>query len=213
MFVITATFEAERAFAGINEMLALADSPEHLAEKLALPLDVETVRQGAAHASFKRMVGDIKKLKHYREMGGQIEALKAGKSMARFLGSGFQEKQMAKLEAERKKFGSPLDSPAWFYQHPRVALLSAIRDYALDFSLQNDAAWVEVEPAQLTFPIAAMYESADVDFAEALVVELEKPLKKIDPKFLLQNFEGHRSISFDLETGVATYYAPARKDA
>jgi hypothetical protein len=213
MFVITATFAAERAYAAINELLAMADSPDRLAEKLGLPLDVEMVQQGAAHASFKRIVADVKKLKHYREIGGQIESLKAGTSMARFLGSGFQDKQRAKLEAERKKFGSPLDAPAWFYRQPRVVLLSSIRDYALDLSLHDDAAWAEVEPAQLTFPIATMYESADVDFAEALVIELEKPLKKINPKFLLQNFEGHRSIAFDIEAGIATYYAPARKDA
>jgi hypothetical protein len=213
MFVITATFEAERAYAGINEMLAMGDAPEHMAEMLGLTRDVEMVTQGAAKAPFKRVITEIKRLQRFNEISQQIDEVKAGRSMARLLGSGFRDKQIAKLEEERKKFGSPLEVPSWFYQQPRVRLLAVIRDYALDGSLNNDAAWSEIDIASLTFPLAAMFETADLDFASKLVVELEKPLKSVNPQFLLQNFEGNRSISFDLTNSVATYYTPARKDA
>jgi hypothetical protein len=213
MFVITATFEADRACAAIKELLEMADAPERLAERLGLPRDLEAIKQGTADASFKRVITEIKRAKHLLEIGRQIEEAKNGKSLARFLGSGFQEKQIAKLEAERRKSGSPLETPTWFYQQPRVRLLSAIRDYALDGSLQNDAAWNETDRAKLVFPIVAMFEGGDLAFAETLVAELEKPLKDVDPKFILQKFEGHRSIAFDLETGIATYYSPARADA
>lgn len=213
MFVITATFETERAYAAINEMLAMADAPERMAELLGLTRDVEMVTQGTAKASFKKVITEVKRLRHFNEIGDQIEEVKGGKSMARLLGSGFRDKQIAKLEVEQKKFGSTLEAPTWFYQQPRVQLLSAIRDYALDGSLNNDAAWNEVEVANLNFPIAAMFEAGDLEFAQTLVAELEKPLKNIDPKFLLQDFEGHRSISFDIANSLAIYYTPARKDA
>ncbi len=54
-----------------------------------------------------------------------------------------------------------------------------------------------------------MFENADLVFAETLVAELGKPLKDIDPRFLLEKFEGNRSISFDFEKSVALYYTPA----
>ncbi len=213
MFVITATFETERAYAAINEMLAMGDAPERLAELLGLTRDVEMVTQGAAKVSFKQLLADVKRLRRRHEIGKQIAEIADGQSLSRFLGSGFKEKQIAKLEEERKKFGSTLEAPTWFYRHPRVLLLSAIRDYALDGSQQDDASWQEIDAAQLVFPLATMFETADLEFAERLVAELEKPLKKIEPQFLLEHFEGHRSISFDLQTGVATYYMPARKEA
>ncbi len=42
-----------------------------------------------------------------------------------------------------------------------------------------------------------------------LVAQIEKPLKDIDPRFLLEKFEGNRSITFDFDKGVAMYYTPA----
>ena len=61
----------------------------------------------------------------------------------------------------------------------------------------------------LKFPIAEMFETANKSFAQELVAQLEKPLKDVDPRFLLEKFEGHRSITFDFDKGVAIYYTPA----
>ena len=41
MYVITATFDEELAFARIREMLALGDAPEALAERLGIMRDVD----------------------------------------------------------------------------------------------------------------------------------------------------------------------------
>jgi hypothetical protein len=90
-----------------------------------------------------------------------------------------------------------------------VVMLSTIRDLALDCSLHPDAAWREVVPSSLPYPLAAMFEAGDVDFAKELTDQLEKPLKEIDAQFVLTKFEGHRSIGFDQKTSVATYYAAA----
>ena len=209
MYIITATFDADAAFARTSELLALGDAPERLAERLGITRDLEMVKQGVLCASFKRLITDIKQLRHYVEVNKQIEDLKADKSMFRFLGSGFKEKQIAKLEAESKKFGSLIDGPMWFYQQPRIQLLSSIRDYALDGSQQGDAAWTEISRESLIFPIATMFEDADKNFAELLAAQIEKPLKDIDPRFLLEKFEGNRSITFDFDKGVAMYYSPA----
>ena len=209
MYIITATFDPDAAFARTSELLALGDSPERLAERLGVLRDLDSVKQGVASASFKRVLNDIRELKQFVELDRQIEDLKNDKTMLRFLGSGFKERQIAKLEAERQKSTGLLEGPAWFYQQPRVQLLSSIRDYALDGSEQGDAAWVEVDQQKLVFPIVSMYETADQAFAENLVTQIEKPLKDVDPRFLLEKFEGNRSITFDFDKGVAIYYTPA----
>jgi hypothetical protein len=209
MYIITATFDADAAFARASELLALGDSPERLAERLGITRDLEAVKQGVVNAPFKRLLNDIKQLKHFVGINKQIEEVKGDKSMLRFLGSGFKEKQIAKLEGECRKFGSLIEAPKWFYQQPRVQLLSSIRDYALDGSQQGDAVWTEIDQEKLVFPIAAMFEAADMAFAENLAAQIERPLKDIDPRFLLEKFEGNRSITFDFDKGVAMYYAPA----
>ena len=209
MYIITATFDADAAFARTAELLALADSPERLAERLGITRETAMVKQGVQQANFRRLLADLKGIKKYVDVRQQIDDVQNGKSIMRFLGEGFKDKQLAKLQAELAKCGSLIDSPAWFYQQPRVQLLSAIRDCALDGSQQGDAVWTEVEREKLVYPIAAMFETADNDFARELVAQLEKPLKDTDPRFLLEKFEGHRSISFDFDKGVAMYYTPA----
>jgi hypothetical protein len=211
MYVITATFDEELALGRIREMLALADTPESLAERLGLERDVEIVRQAIIPPSFKRLANDMKAQKQAAEIGRQIEELRAGSGgMSRFFGS--PEKKIAKLEEERRKITPLLATQRWFYSHPRVNLLSSIRDFALDGSLSPDAAWREVDPAILQFPIVTMFDSGNLDFVRVLTAELEKPLKQVDPKFVLTKFEGHRSIDFDIETHTATYYIAAPRE-
>jgi hypothetical protein len=209
MYIITATFDPDAAFARVSELLALGDAPERLAERLGIDRDIAVVKQGASTSSFKRLLNDIANIQQYLDIQKQIEDVKNDKSALRFLGSGFKERQIAKLDEQANKLGSLLDAPQWFFQHPRVRLLSSIRDYALDGSQQGDAAWLEVDKEKIAFPLAAMFETADKEFAEAVAAQLEKQLKDIDPRFLLEKFEGHRSLSFDFDKGVATYYTPA----
>ena len=209
MFVITATFEEELALSRIRDVLAMADTPEAMAERLDLTRDLETVRQAAVTPSLRRLMTEVKSRRQYLEITQQIETARSGNSPARFFGTGFSEKKVSRLNEERRKIPPLLDAKRWFYTLPRVVVLSTIRDFALDGALHPDAAWREVTPSSLVFPIATMFEAGDLDFAKELTHELEKPLKQIDPRFLLTRFEGHRSIGFDLKTRVATYYAPA----
>lgn len=209
MYIIQATFEAEQAFIRISELLALSDAPERLAERLGIMRDVAYVKEGVLNVSFKRLNEELFRLKQFIEIEKKIEEVQNDKSMMRFLGAGYKERQLAKLNMERSKFGSLIEAPRWFYTQPRVRLLSAIRDYALDGSQQGDAVWIDVEEEKLVFPIADMFENVDQAFAQDLITQLEKPLRDFDPKFLLEKFEGNRSISFDFKTSMATYYAPA----
>lgn len=209
MYIISASFDSDAAYAKTSELLALGDLPERLAERLGIMRDIEMVKEGVQAVSFKKVMTDIGQLKHYIEIERHIDEIKNGKTMGRFLGEKFQEKQVAKLEEQKRKIGSLIEAPRWFYKQPRVQLLSAIRDYALDGSQQGDAAWTEIEEEKLVFPIAQMFESADHVFAETLIGQLEKQLKDVDPRFLLERFEGNRSITFDFEKSVALYYTPA----
>lgn len=210
MYIITASFDPEAAIERASELLALGDSPERLAERLGISRDLDMVKKGVMLFPFKRLISDLKEIKNYKEIERQIEEVKSGKGMMSFLGgSSYKEKQITKLEAERRKFGALIEAPRWFYMQPRVQLLSAIRDYALDGSQQGDATWIEVEEGKLVFPIADMFEAADIEFAVKLIDELEKPLKNIDPKYLLEDFEGNRSITFDFNKNLVFYYTPA----
>ena len=206
MFVITATFDEELALGRVRELLALADAPERLAERLGLERDLEMIRKAITPTSFKRLVSDVKGQKQYVEIGQQIEVARTGGGISRLFSS--PTKKIARLEEERKKIPLLADTERWFYTHPRVNLLGSIRDYALDGALHPDAAWREVDEAHLPFPIVAMFRSGDLEFAKILSDELEKPLKQIDAKFLLTKVDGHRSIDFDFETKMATYYVP-----
>ena len=158
MYIITATFDPEQAQANIAELLTLGDSPDRLAERLGTPRDLDSIREGVLAVSFKRLPEEILRLRKFIEFDEQIEKLKADKSMLRFLGSGFKEKQIAKLEEEKRHLGSLLDAPRWFYRQPRVRLLSAIRDYGLDTAQQGNAVWIEVDEKTLTFPLANLFE-------------------------------------------------------
>ena len=91
MYIITATFDADAAFARTSELLALGDSPERLAERLGITRDLEMVKQGVVNASFKRVISDIKQLDLFVGINRQIEDVKNGKTMMRFLGEGAKQ--------------------------------------------------------------------------------------------------------------------------
>jgi hypothetical protein len=208
MFVITATFDEELALARIRDLLALGETPETLADRLDMARDLNLVREAVVTPSLRKLMAEVKNRNQYLEITQQIEAARCAKP-GRFFGGGVNEKKIARLMEERGKIPPLLDAKRWFYKLPRVVMLSTIRDLALDCSLHPDAAWREVAPSSLPYPIAAMFEAGDVDFAKELTDQLEKPLKEIDAQFVLTKFEGHRSIGFDQKTSVATYYATA----
>src|ERR1700761_4088749 len=116
MYIITATFDADAAFARTAELLALGDSPERLAERLGITRELGVVKQGVQQANFRRVFADLKGIKKYVEVRQKIEDVRGNKSVLRFLGEGMKGKQLAKLEAEMAQCGSLIDAPAWFYQ-------------------------------------------------------------------------------------------------
>jgi hypothetical protein len=209
MHVISVKFDGDLALARVTELLELGNAPERLAELLGITRDLPDVRDGIAIASFRRLRTDLDRIRLFLEIEKHIDEVKNDKSLLRFLGDGFKEKQLSRLEEERAKFGSLIDTPRWFYQQPRVRLLSAIRDSALDGCQLGDPAWTDLPEKALTFPIAEMFETADSAFAGELIEQLERPLRKVDPRFLLEKFEGNRSILFDFTGRVAVYYSPA----
>jgi hypothetical protein len=210
MEVITATFSPDMAEAAVQEMLTLGEFPERLAEKLGSAKDADVVAQAVEKSNFKRVLTDVQKIKDYLALMHDIDQVKRGKWAFTFLGAGFKEKQLAKMIEHKKSFGDLMDAPRWFYQHPRVVVLSAIRDYALELS-QSNAHWVDIGKEPLRFPIVQMFERGDVAYAKTLVNDIDRPFKDIDPRFILENFEGHRSISFDFTTNVVISYYPAKR--
>lgn len=210
MHILRATFDRDRAYEKVNELLALEDNPERIAEKLNLPRDVEKVTAGIAATSFKRLVTEVEKLREFVELEDEIEKIQSGNWTFGFMGKGFAEKKIASLMEKRRKFGSLIETPRWFYRQDRVWLLNALRDYALDSSNQGDAEWIEDGMEKLTLPVSQMLENGDVEMAKTMADQLSKPLKDVDPLFVLTLLEGHRTFLFDMDKQQAYYYLPVK---
>jgi len=210
MYVLKATFEPDLAVNKVGEMLALAEEPERLAEKLGLPGQVDFVKKGIEQADFKRLLKDMEKLKQFVEIEKQIDDIKNGRWAFNFMGKGFGEKKIAGLEEKRRKLGSLIGAPRWFYKQERVRLLAAIRDYAMEISEQGDSEWVEMAMVAVKYPVMDMFESGDHAAAKSLLAAIEKPFAEIDPHFVLNQIEGHRTLTFDFEKSLVTYYVPPR---
>ena len=110
--------------------------------------------------SFKRLLADVKKRKQYLDIGQQIAEARKARRSAASSAPGSRRRRSRKLEEERRKFVRRWRRNAGSTAIRASVLLSTVRDYALDGALNQDAAWREIEPSKLPFPIAAMFESA-----------------------------------------------------
>jgi hypothetical protein len=213
MYVLGSNFDTDTALSKVSELLALGETPERLAEKLNLAQDLGRVQDGIKGGSFKRLISDVEKLRRYLELGQDIDKHRGGQTLHRLLGSGFKEKTIQKLESERRKMGSIYEPPRWYYQHPRVWLLGAIKDYALDLARHHDSDWLDTdeEPEAVQAKSIDMFEHGNVALAKELSMQLEKPFKDLEPKFVLESLDGHRSFAFHFQTQRVTYFQPIRE--
>ncbi|PTX99899.1 hypothetical protein DB346_19000 [Verrucomicrobia bacterium LW23] len=215
MHLLTAAFDPETAISRVSEIFALSDSPERIAEKLNVPNEVDRVKDGMAVPQCKRLLADIDKLRAFVDLEKQIEDVKAGKWSWNFLGKSARDAHLAKLLDKRRKFGSLIEAPRWFYRLDRVWLLHCIRDYALDSATQMaDSEWIEVDDnnanGELPYPIVSMFEAADTARAKTIILNLERPFKDVSPEWVLKDMEGHRALHFDFEKRMAVYFQPLR---
>jgi hypothetical protein len=204
-YALKATFEKDLALQRVQEMLSMGDDPEKIAEKLTVARDVQKIQSGIADANFARLYKDVEKLAEFLVLEKEVEDVKAGNWTFSFMGKGFSEKKIAKLNEKIRKFGSLLDSPKWFYGHNRVWLLEMIRDYALDGSVHGDSEWVDLETEPVEFPLMNMFEKGDFDYAKKVMEQLQKPYAEIDPYFVLREMEGHRALRFNIEAHTVVY--------
>jgi hypothetical protein len=212
MYVLCATFEPELALNKVAELLALADTPDRLAEKLAIQDELDRVKAGVAGGSFKRLVQDIERIRKFLDLEKEMEDIRAGKWAFAFMGKSFAEGKLKALAEKRRKFGSLIEAPRWYYQQERVRLLSAMRDAALEGSEQGDAEWVESANRPIPYPIVDLFEKGDITGAKTLAAYLEKPLKDLDAKWILTQLEGNRALHFNFEKSIVMFYAPVRKE-
>ncbi len=213
MYILCSHFEPDLAVARVSELLALEGSPERLAEKLHIAADDTNLVNGIKPASFKRLQAEMEKIIQYHSLRKDIEKIRGGQSLGRFLGKGFQDKQVGKLEEEQRKLGSLLEAPRWFYRQERVWLLSAIRDYALDTSKNMEADWINTddEVDSLTSPLVDMFSRGEGKLVKTIMTEMEKSLKDVDPLFVLQQLDGHRSLVFNFTNNLVSYFEPVRE--
>jgi hypothetical protein len=210
MYVVTATFEREIAIGKTGELLAMANEPDRLAEKLDLVRNVEKVKQGIAVSSFKRVIEDVEKLAEFVVLDHERKEVREGKWAFNFLGQGMTTRKLAKISGKIRNLGSLIEAPRWFYKQDRVWLLGAIRDYALVSSAHDDGEWFDIDARPINLPLVEMFEKGDFDHAKTVADQLEKPLADLDPKFVLQQMEGHRALLFNFEKNSVVYNSIVR---
>ncbi len=210
MYVLCATFDPRLAVGKVKEMLALANEPERLAQRLGQPEEAENFKQGIEDASMETLVNGVQRVQEFLDVEREIEQVESGRWALGFMGKGFRDKRLKKLRSKRKEYGTLIDAPREFYQLNRVRLIGAIRDFALDCSEQGDAEWIELGNKPLPLPLVEMFEQGDVDLAKKIASALSKPFDKLDPEYLLKNLEGHRTLFFDFEKNLVTFYGPIR---
>lgn len=211
MHLLRATIDPVLLYEKISELLALADNPERLAEKLNMPHEVEKIQSGINAVSFKRLVIEVEKLLGFVKLEKEIANVQSGKWSFSFMGKSFTENKLAVLMEKRRKFGSLIETPRWFYRQDRVWLLNAFRDYALDGAHQGDAEWVDEPTESLPLPITAMLETGNVETAKMISTQLSKPLANVEPDFIINCLEGHRALHFDLAKKAAYYFAAVKE--
>jgi hypothetical protein len=213
MYILSSHFDSDMAVARVSELLALGESLDRLAEKLHVPPDHPALTTGIKPANFKKLLNEMEKIVEHNRLQKQIEAVRGGQKLSRFLGKGYAERQVVKLQEEQRKLGSLLEAPRWFYKQERTWLLSAIRDYALDTAKNMEADWIDSDDNEgsLKAPIALMFERGDAKLIKAVIGEMDKPLRDVDPLFVLQQMDGHRSLVFNFKTSLVTYFEPVRE--
>ena len=189
MYVLKATFEPKLALEKVSEILALAEEPERVAEKLGIVGPIERVRAGIDQRDFKRLLKDMERLHQFVAIEKQMADIREGRWAFNFMGKGYANKQLDKLSEKRRKLGSLIEAPRWFYKQERVRLLAALRDYAMDISEQGDSEWVDMDYHAGHFPIVGMFESGDTNAARELIAQLEKPFAELSPRFVLTGIE------------------------
>lgn len=215
MYILKATFDRDLAVSKMADMLALADNPERMSDKLNLREHRELIEDGIRPISGKKLIQAVAKVKETLSLDQEIGKIQEGGTfVSKLLGKSFARNKMEKLNERRRRLGNITEAPRWFYHEPRVWLLSALRDFAMEVSNQDDAEWVDSDQGfPVVSPLMDMFDTGNVAFAKLVAEQLELPLAEVDPVFILQNWDGHRSLVFDFENSVVTYFVPVRDTA
>lgn len=210
MYVLCATFDPRLAIGKVKEMLALSSEPERLAQRLGQPEETENFKKGIEDNSMQALINGVHRVQEFLDVEREIEQVENGRWALGFMGKAFRDKRLKKLRAKRTNYGTLIDAPREFYQLNRIRLIAAIRDFALDCSEQGDAEWVDLGNKPLPLPLVEMFEQGDVDTARKVASALSKPFEKLNPEYILKQMEGHRTLYFDFEKNLVTFYGPIR---
>lgn len=212
MYLLTMPIDPDEAISRMKEILGMTSHPERLAQKINASEDFERVKSGIEGGSFDPLTRSVEKLKKFIDLETEIANVKAGKWAFGFMGKSFAEKKIKGLLDERRKIGSLIDAPQWFYSHDRVWLLNCLRDYVLTMSAKGESRWIDQKDCTFKMPLLEMFENGDVAKAKAVAKSLGGSIDSLDPFFVLNELEGNSVINFDLKGGTATYFVPVRQN-
>lgn len=207
-WVLKAGFTQKHALGRVGELLKMA--PEKLADEIGFPKNVHQVQEGMDPKPFDGLTERVQRVNLQMQLDQQIEDLKEGRSWRRFLGQGAVEGKLAKLEQQRKALGDRLDLVSWFYRHPRIWLLGAVRDAVMEVSRHAEIEWVEMETGAGFTPTSAMLLSGNPELAQEFETALSSPFASLSPEFILQKCDGHRTLVFDFEKGQVFFFTPVK---
>ncbi len=169
-----------------------ATPPERLAERLGITRDLAMVKQGVMAASLPPRAAGRQAAQEVRRGAAKNRGREERQDVHAFLRRRRQGKAARHARGRAEEIQLAARGPPPGFTLSRACSCSppsAITRWT--GSQQGDAAWTEIEREKLVFPIVAMFESANATFAQEVITQLEKPLKDIDPRFLLEKFEGN----------------------
>lgn len=196
-WVLQSTFEPRTALHRISVLLN--QSADDLCVEFGLSHHHDWVHRGWAPDLTTDLLQKMKEIRLRDELESEMLALRQGRSVLRFLGEERVVAKQQKIKSELTKIVTRHDLIHWYYQHPRIWLLAYVRDAALDASRSSEAEWVEVDENDDTLaPTSSLLLKSDPRIVKQYAPFFQKEWVKLSPEFILNHFDGHRSLRFDM---------------
>lgn len=203
-WILQSPFESLSALNRIRELLNR--SADELCVELGLSQEQARVAEGWKKDSSSVLKNAIAEMKNREELEAEMNKLREGKSLLRFLGDEQVVAKQQKIKSMLSKLLTRHDFIHQFYSHPRIWLAACVRDAALDASRSSEAEWKTVEEYDDSLsPASSFLLKTDDEAGDRYLQFLKTDWNKIQPDFILNQIDGHRSLRFDLNTKMVSF--------
>ncbi len=203
-WVLQSTFEPRTALHRISVLLN--QSADELCVEFGLSHHHDWVHEGWNPDRSPDLLHKMKEIRLRDELESDLRNLRDGKSALRFLGEERVVAKQQKIKSELTELLTRHDLIRWYYQHPRIWLLSYLRDAALDASRSSEADWIEVEENDESLsPTTSLLLKSEESVVKVYAPFFQNEWNKLSPEFILYQLDGHRSLTFDSSNKIVSF--------